>query len=92
MMSSGMNESSTSRDTDSVVRIKRNYAKFSATEAPYCITLLQCNSTTNTGNKTFGLQSRKAARSPSEQADAIHDTAAADIRQLSERPAETGRK
>ena len=47
MISSGTNESSTSRDTDSVVRIKHNYTKFSTTEAPFCIELHRCGSTLN---------------------------------------------
>ena len=65
MISSGANESSTSRDTDSVVRIKCNYTKFSsATEAHFCIKLHQCGSTPKFGNKTFDDQSRLATCMP----------------------------
>ena len=85
MISSGTNESSSSRDTDSVVRIKRNYTKLVPQR---CLSVLNLSFISvaqpqKFGNKEFDEQSRLATCIPSEHttADAIRDTPAADIKQ-----------
>ena len=64
MISSGTNESPTSTDIDSEVRTKRNYTKFSATEAPFCIKLISVAQPQKFGNKRFDEKSRLATCSP----------------------------